>query len=82
MTIRGMPNHALCPDLITMPCPHPQLMLKGWNTHIFNNVREKLLSAAMKLLYAERSGEAFDSQLVVGVRESFGELELALDNAV
>ena len=47
-------------------------MLKGWNTHIFNNVREKLLSAAMKLLYAERSGEAFDSQLVVGVRESFG----------
>ncbi len=57
-------------------------MLKGWNTHIFNNVREKLLSAAMKLLYAERSGEAFDSQLVVGVRESFGELELALHNAV
>ena len=29
--------------------------------------------AAMKFLYAERNGEAFDSQLVVGVRESFGE---------
>ena len=36
-------------------------------------VREKLLSASMKLLYAERSGEAFDSQLVIGVRQSFGE---------
>lgn len=47
-------------------------MLQSWSTHIFRNVREKLLSAAIKLLYAERSGEAFDSQLVVGVRESFG----------
>ncbi|XP_064404658.1 cullin-5-like [Halichondria panicea] len=57
-----------------------QLMLKGWNTHIFNNVREKLLSAAMKLLYAERSGEAFDSQLVVGVRESFVNLSTEVTN--
>lgn len=27
----------------------------------------------MKLVHAERLGEAFDSQLVIGVRESYGE---------
>jgi cullin-5 len=48
-------------------------MLQSWNNSIFLNVRDKLLLAAMKFLYAERNGEAFDSQLVVGVRESFGE---------
>ena len=26
----------------------------------------------MKLVHAERNGEAFDSQLVIGVRESYG----------
>lgn len=26
----------------------------------------------MKLVHAERLGEAFDSQLVIGVRESYG----------
>ena len=51
-----------------------QLMLQSWNNSIFLNVRDKLLLAAMKFLYSERNGEAFDSQLVVGVRESFGEL--------
>lgn len=50
-----------------------QLMLQSWNSLIFENVRDKLLLAAMKFLYNERSGEAFDSQLVIGVRESFGE---------
>ena len=49
-------------------------MLERWNNLIFENVRDKLLFAAMKFLFNERSGEAFDSQLVVGVRESFGEL--------
>lgn len=49
-------------------------MLQSWNGLIFENVRDKLLSAAMKFLFDERSGEAFDSQLVIGVRESFGEL--------
>ena len=29
----------------------------------------------MKLLHAERNGEAFDSQLVIGVRESYGKLK-------
>ncbi len=47
-------------------------MLERWNSLIFDNVREKLLAAAMEFLYDERSGEAFDSQLVIGVRESFG----------
>jgi len=31
----------------------------------------------MKLVHAERNGEAFDSQLVIGVRESYGTLHLA-----
>lgn len=48
-------------------------MLERWNSLIFENVREKLLDAAMEFLYNERSGEAFESQLVIGVRESFGE---------
>ena len=55
-------------------CTSTQLMLQSWNNSIFLNVRDKLLLAAMKFLYAERNGEAFDSQLVVGVRESFGKL--------
>lgn len=29
----------------------------------------------MKLVHAERLGEAFDSQLVIGVRESYGKTE-------
>ena len=53
-------------------CVCTQLMLQSWNNSIFAAVREKLLSASMKLLYSERSGEAFDSQLVIGVRQSFG----------
>lgn len=51
-------------------------MLQSWNNSIFSNVRDKLLLAAMKFLYAERNGEAFDSQLVIGVRESFGESDI------
>lgn len=30
----------------------------------------------MKLVHAERLGEAFDSQLVIGVRESYGKTEI------
>ena len=55
---------------------YSQLMLQSWNNSIFSNVRDKLLLAAMKFLYAERNGEAFDSQLVIGVRESFGESDI------
>lgn len=49
------------------------MMLENWNDMIFSGIKEKLQAAAMKLIAAERNGEAFDSQLVVGVRESYGE---------
>ncbi len=29
-------------------------------------------NSAMKLVQAERNGESFDSQLVIGVRDSYG----------
>ena len=47
-------------------------MLSMWNTSIFTSIKDRLQTAAMKLLLSERQGDAFDSQLVVGVRESFG----------
>ncbi|XP_065907463.1 cullin-5-like [Dysidea avara] len=47
------------------------LMLSMWNTSIFTSIKDRLQTAAMKLLHSERQGDAFDSQLVVGVRESF-----------
>lgn len=49
-----------------------QLMLDSWNQSIFSNIKQRLQDSAMKLLHAERNGEAFDSQLVIGVRESYG----------
>ena len=36
------------------------------------DIRFRLQTAAINLLGAERNGEAFDSQLVIGVRESYG----------
>lgn len=51
-----------------------QLMLDTWNESIFSNIKNRLQDSAMKLVHAERLGEAFDSQLVIGVRESYGEL--------
>ena len=48
-------------------------MLDSWNDCIFNNIKYRLQDSAMKLVHAERNGEAFDSQLVIGVRESYGE---------
>ncbi len=47
------------------------LMLDSWNLSIFSNIKERLQSSAMKLVHNERNGEAFDSQLVIGVRESY-----------
>lgn len=49
-----------------------QLMLDTWNESIFSNIKNRLQDSAMKLVHAERLGEAFDSQLVIGVRESYG----------
>lgn len=47
-------------------------MLDSWNQSIFNDIKQRLQDSAMKLVYLERNGEAFDSQLVIGVRESYG----------
>lgn len=48
-----------------------KLMLDCWNECIFSNIKHRLQESAMKLVHAERLGEAFDSQLVIGVRESY-----------
>lgn len=47
-------------------------MLDSWNQSIFYDIKKRLQDSAMKLVHAERNGEAFDSQLVIGVRESYG----------
>ncbi|EZA46754.1 Cullin-5 [Ooceraea biroi] len=48
-----------------------KLMLDTWNHSIFNEIKQRLQDAAMRLVRAERNGEVFDSQLVIGVRESY-----------
>lgn len=48
-----------------------KLMLDSWNQSIFMNIKHRLQDAAMKFVHAERNGDAFDSQLVIGVRESY-----------
>lgn len=48
-----------------------QLMLETWNGSIFSDIKYRLQDCAMKLLQAERNGKVFDSQLVIGVRESY-----------
>lgn len=50
-------------------------MLDTWNESIFSNIKSRLQDSAMKLVHAERQGEAFDSQLVIGVRESYGKMK-------
>lgn len=36
------------------------------------NQQNSFQNSAMKLVQAERNGESFDSQLVIGVRDSYG----------
>lgn len=48
-----------------------KLMLDSWNQSIFINIKDRLQESAMKLVHAERNGEVIDSQLVIGVRESY-----------
>ena len=48
-----------------------KMMLDSWNLSIFSSIKHRLQDSAMKLVLAERNGEGFDSQLVVGVRESY-----------
>lgn len=47
------------------------MMLEAWNGSIFSSIRQRLQDSAMRLVEQERRGEAFDSALVVGVRESY-----------
>jgi cullin-5 len=49
-----------------------KLMLDTWSNSIFNEINIRLQNSAMKIVYAERLNEPFDSQLVIGVRESYG----------
>ncbi|VDP17476.1 unnamed protein product [Soboliphyme baturini] len=49
-----------------------KIMLETWNRIIFYSIKERLQAAAMRLVFLERSNEDFDAQLVVGVRQSFG----------
>lgn len=48
-----------------------KLMLDSWNQSIFMDIKDRLQESAMKLVHSERNGDAFDSQLVIGVRESY-----------
>jgi hypothetical protein len=50
-------------------------MLDTWSKSIFNEINSRLQNSAMKMIYAERLNEPFDSQLVIGVRESYGWLK-------
>ena len=52
-----------------------KLMLDTWSKSIFNEINSRLQNSAMKMIYAERLNEPFDSQLVIGVRESYGWLK-------
>ena len=67
--------HHKSEGLVTLICIF-QLMLDSWNSSIFSNIKQRLQDSAMKLVHAERNGEAFDSQLVIGVRESYGKKKL------
>ena len=49
-----------------------KLMLDTWSKSIFSEIKYRLQSSAMKIIHCERVGEPFDSQLVIGVRESYG----------
>ena len=48
-------------------------MLESWSHYIFIKIKSKLQESAMGLVLSERNGEAFEKQLVIGVRESYGE---------
>ncbi|PAV67940.1 hypothetical protein WR25_01186 [Diploscapter pachys] len=48
-----------------------QIMFEFWNQLIFSECSDRLLTAAIQLVERERSGENFDTRLVIGVRQSF-----------
>lgn len=51
------------------------LMLKLWNEQIVKPLEKRLQESAKQLIWTERSGLIVDSQLIVGLRESFTYLD-------
>nr|CRZ24456.1 BMA-CUL-5 [Brugia malayi] len=58
------------------------IMLNDWGKTIFATIKHKLQSAAMRLVELERNGEAFDPQLVIGVRQSYVSLNLSTEDSL
>jgi len=69
--LQGKTTNAVAKKTMTEESVVRNLMLDSWNQSIFSNIKQRLQDSAMKLVHAERNGEAFDSQLVIGVRESY-----------
>lgn len=66
--LQGKTTNAVAKKTMTEESVVRNLMLDSWNQSIFSNIKQRLQDSAMKLVHAERNGEAFDSQLVIGVR--------------
>ncbi|MCP9262715.1 Cullin-5 [Dirofilaria immitis] len=58
------------------------IMLNDWGQTIFASIKHKLQNAAMRLVELERNGEAFDPQLVIGVRQSYVSLNLNIEDSL
>lgn len=57
-----------------------KLMLDSWNANIFCDIKDRLQESAMKIVHAERNGDAYDSLLVIGVRESYVNLSSNMED--
>lgn len=55
-------------------------MLEIWNRVVFTKISDRLLRVAMDLVERERNGESIDTKLIVGIRESFVELNTDSEN--
>lgn len=55
-------------------------MLEIWNHVVFTKISDRLLNVAMNLVERERNGESIDTKLIVGIRESFVELNTDVEN--
>ncbi|KAL3101325.1 hypothetical protein niasHT_028081 [Heterodera trifolii] len=56
------------------------VMLDYWNRHVFADISHRILNAAMGMVERERNRELVNSQMIVGVRESFVELNVEADD--
>ncbi|XP_050439337.1 cullin-5-like isoform X3 [Adelges cooleyi] len=57
-----------------------KMLLDSWSQTIFNDIKQKLHDSAMDLLYRERNGEAFDSQLFIDLKNSYVNLSTDPNN--